>query len=83
MTSLTERLAGEGIRQDMEYEEELMHNALTIAQNSIISVAKKVEDSVLYMMIAPVFMPHHAAPQDPVANPLHTLVKAPNALVIK
>ena len=46
MTSLTERLTGEGTRQAMEYEEELVHNMLTAAQNVVVSVAKKVGDNV-------------------------------------
>ena len=57
MMSLTKRLAAEGTRQDMEYEEELAHNVLAIAQNAIILVAKKVEDNVLHMMTAPVAVP--------------------------
>ena len=36
----------------MEYEEELVHNALAIGWNAIISAAKKVEDNVLCMMTA-------------------------------
>ena len=50
MTSLTDRLVGEGTRQDMEYEEELVQNTLDIAWNTIISVAKKVKDNVLHVM---------------------------------
>ena len=46
MTSLIKRLMGEGTRQVMEYEEELVHNVLTAAWNTIISVAKKVKDNV-------------------------------------
>ena len=45
MRNLTKRLAGKGTRQDMEYEEDLVHNAPAISQNTIISVAKKVEDN--------------------------------------
>ena len=48
MTSLTERLVGEGTRQDMEYEGELVHNMLVIAQNAIILVARKVKNNVLH-----------------------------------
>ena len=54
MTSLTERLVGEGTRQDMEYEEESVPNAPAIAQNAIILVANKVEDNFLHVMFAPV-----------------------------
>ena len=50
--SLPKRLAGKGTRQDIEYEEELVHNAPAIASNAVISVAKKVEDNVLQMMTA-------------------------------
>ena len=83
MMSLTERLAGEGTRQDMEYEEELVHNALAIAWNTIISAAMKVEDNVLHVMTAPVIAPQPTVPQDAMANPPHALLKVPNALVIK
>ena len=83
MMSLTKRLAGKGTRQDMEYEEELVHNAPAIAQNAIISVAKKVEDNVLHMMTAPVIAPQPAIPQDIAANLPCALLKTPNALVIK
>ena len=54
MTSLTKRLMGKGTRQAMEYEEELVHNVSMAAQNTIISVAKKVEDNVLHMITTPV-----------------------------
>ena len=83
MMSLTERLAGEGTRQDMEFEEDLVHNVLAITWNSIISVAKKVEDSILYMMTAPVITLQPSTLQDPVANLPRALFKVPNALVIK
>ena len=83
MISLTKRLVGKGTRQDMEYEEELVHNALAIAQNAIVLVAKKVEDNILHVITAPVAALQPAAPQDPVANPPCALLKAPNALVIK
>ena len=53
---LTERLAGKGTRKDMEYEEELVHNGLAIAWDNIITVAKKVEDSMLYVITAAVIM---------------------------
>ena len=83
MTSLTERLAGKDTRQDMEYEEKLVHNVLAIAWNAIILVAKKVDDNVLHMMTAPVIVPQPAILQNPAANLLCALVKAPNALIIK
>ena len=69
--------------QDMEYEEELVHNSLVVARNAIVSVAKKVKDNVLHMMTLPIIAPQPAALQNPVANPLHTLLKAPNAFIIK
>ena len=83
MMSLTDRLVGKGTRQDMEYEEELVHNALAIAQNAIISVAKKVEDNIVHIMTAPIIALQPTILQNPVANPLCTLLKAPNTLVIK
>ena len=73
----------EGTRQAMEYEEELVHNVLTAAQNTIVSMAKKVKDNVLCVMTTPVITPPSAALKTPEANPLGVLPKAPNALVIK
>ena len=72
----------------MEYEEELVHNALAIArallaQNANVSLAKRVEDNTLNVITAPVIALQPTMPQDPAANPLCTLLKAPNALVIK
>ena len=55
---------------------------LAIAENTVLSVAKKVEDNVLHIMTAPVIVLQSAAPQNLVANMLHALFKAPNALVI-
>ena len=83
MTSLTERLAGKGTRQYMEYKEESVHNGLAIAWNTIILVAKKVEDNILHVITAPVIAPQPATLQDPAANPSCTLLKAPNTLIIK
>ena len=83
MTSLTERLTGEGTGQVMEYEEESVHNAPTAARNTIVSVAKKVENNVLRVMTAPVVTPPSAVPNTPEADPPGILPKAPNALVIK
>ena len=83
MTSLTERLMGEGTGQAMEYEEELVHNAPMAARNAVVSVAKKVEDNVLRVMTAPVITPPSAMPNTPEADPPGILPKAPNALVIK
>ena len=39
MTSLTKRLMGKGTGQAIEYEEELVHNVLTAAQNAVVSIA--------------------------------------------
>ena len=55
----------------------------TAAQNTIVSVAKKVEDNVLHVMTTLVIMPPSAVLKTPEANPPHTLLKAPNASVIK
>ena len=55
----------------------------TAACNTIVSMVKKVEDNVLCVMTMLVIMPPSAAPKTPEANPLGTLPRAPNALVIK
>ena len=84
MTSLTKRLIGEGTGQAKHiYEEESVHNMLIAAQNTIVSIAKKVEDNVLHVMTAPVIMPPSAAPNTPEADPPGILPKVPNILVIK
>ena len=83
MTSLTERLTGEGTGQAMEYEEESVHNVPMAAQNAIVSMAKKVEDNILHVMTAPVITPPSVAPNTPEADPPGVLPRAPNALVIK
>ena len=83
MTSLTERLTGNGNGQAMEYEEELVHNVPMAARNAPVSMAKKVEDNVFRVMTAPVFTPPSASPKNPEANLPGVLPKAPNALVIK
>ena len=83
MTSLTKRLTGEGTGQAMEYEEELVHNALMAARNAVVSVAKNAKDNILCVMTAPVVMPPSTTPKTPEANLLGVLLKAPNALVIK
>ena len=66
----------------MKYEE-LVHNLQAIAQNTIISMAKEVEDNILHMIIAPIIVLQPAVLQNPVTNPPWALYKAPNALVIK
>ena len=83
IASLTKRLVGEGTRQDMEYEEELVHNVPAIAWSAIISVAKKAEDIVLCMMTTLVIMLQPTVLQNQVANLPHILLKMPNTLVIK
>ena len=67
----------------MEYEEKLVHNMQTAAQNAIVSIVKKVEDNVLCIITVPVFMPPSATLKTPVANPPGTLLRGPNTLVIK
>ena len=74
---------GEGTRQAMEYKKELVHNVPTATRNAIVSIAKKVEDNILRIMTMPVIMPPSAAPKTPLANPPSTLLRAPNALVIR
>ena len=83
LMSLTKRLVGEGTGQDMEYEEELEHNVLAISQNAVISMAKKVDNSILRVITAWVVTSQSTMLWDPVANPPCTLLKVPNALVIK
>ena len=83
MTSLTKRLTGGGTRQAMEYKEESVHNVLTAARNAIVSMAKKAEDNVLYVMTVPVVTLPSATPKIPEANPPGVLPKVPNTLVIK
>ena len=83
MTSLTIRLMGEGIGQVMEYEEESVHNVLTFAQNTIVSIAKKAEEKILCVMTAPVIMLPSTTLKSPAANPPSALLKVPNTLIIK
>ena len=83
MTSLSERLMGKGTGQAMEYKEKLVHNVPTAAQNAIVSIAKKVEDNVLYVMTMLVITLPSAMPKIPEANLPGILPRAPNALVIK
>ena len=74
---------GEGTGQVMKYEEDSVHNAPTATRNAVVSVAKKVEDNVLFVMTALVVTPPSAAPNTPEADPPGVLLKVPNALVIK
>ena len=83
MTSLTGRLGGKSTGQAIEYEEELVHNALSVAQNAIVLVAKKVEHNVLYIITAPVIVLQPTVPQNPAANLPNALLKVTNTLVIK
>ena len=46
-------------------------------------MAKKVKDNALCMITMLVIALQPTAPQNPAANPLHTLLMAPNTLVIK
>ena len=52
----------------MEYKEELVHNMLTAAHNTVVSVAKKVQDNVLRVMTAPVAMLPFIVPKTPEAE---------------
>ena len=83
MTSQTKRLMGEGTRQAMEYEEELVHNLLTAAQTAVVSIVKKVKDNILCIITAPVIMLPSTLPQTPAAKLPHTLLRVPKTLVIK
>ena len=60
-----------------------MHNVLAIAWNAVMSVASKVEDSILWMMTMLVIVPQPAMPSNPVTNLLHALLKALKSLIIK
>ena len=74
---------GKGTGQAMEYKEELVHNVLIGAQNTVVSIAKKVDDNVLCVMTVPVIAPPSTMPKTPEANLPGALPKAPSALVIK
>ena len=60
-----------------------MHNVLTAARNTVVSIAKKVEDNILHMMTMPIITQPSAAPKFPAANPLSVLLRVPKALIIK
>ena len=66
----------------MEHKEELVHNAPAIAQNAVMSMARKVKDIVLHRMTALVIIPQPATLQNPVAHKLCILLKVPNTLFI-
>ena len=83
MSSLTKRLASKVIEQDIKYEKESMHNVVAITHNAVVSIASKDKDNILCIIVVLVNALHPAGPSNPTANPIHTLLKAPNALVIK
>ena len=83
ITSLTEKLMGKGTGQAMEYKQELVHNVLAVAWNTIVMLAKKVEHNVLCVMTALIIVLQSTMPQNPAANLQHALLKVPNTLVIK
>ena len=60
-----------------------MYNALAIAQNAIVSIALKVEDNILHIMMAQVIALEPTIPINPAVNLLHAFLKAPSALVVK
>ena len=82
MASLTKRLTGKGTGQAMEFEESV-RNVLTTAQNAVVSIAKKVENNVLCVMTTSVIMPPSTMLKAPETNLPSTLLRAPNALIIK
>ena len=67
----------------MEYEEESQHNVPTTTHNAVVSIAKKVEDNVLHVMTMLVITLPSATLKSPATNPPSTLLRVPNALVIK
>ena len=67
-TSLTERLVDKGTRHIMEYNKELVKNTLAIAWNDVLSMAYKVVDNILYIMMVLVIMLQPAVLSDPAAN---------------
>ena len=67
----------------MEYKEESVHNALTVAYNAVVYIVLNADNNILCIMIVPVIALQLDALSNPAANLLPTLLKAPNALVIK
>ena len=61
----------------------MVHKVLAIAQNAIMSVAKKVKDNIIHMINATVIMMQPTVLENPVAYLPCTLLKVPNGLVIK
>ena len=60
-----------------------MHNVLDAAPNTVVSFASKAEDNNLHIMIALVFVLYPTTLPNPVANPLHDLLRALKDVVIK
>ena len=56
---------------------------LAVAHNAIVSVASKVEDNILQVIITLFIALKPIAPSNPMANLPCALQKRPNALVIK
>ena len=83
MSNLTERLVGKGTGQEIEYEQESVHSLPAAAHNLLVSADLKVKDNILWVMTSPLIALKAAAPSNPAARLLHTLLKAPNALLIK
>ena len=81
ITSLPKRLAGKGTGH--EYEDWLVHNAPASAWNAVVSMAHKVKDNILLVMTVPVIVLQPTTPSNLAADPLHVLLKVPNALIIK
>ena len=67
----------------MQYEEDLVHNMLFVTHNAVVSIALKVKDNVLWVINTPGIVLQKATQFIPEANPPSTLLKVPNALVIK
>ena len=83
ITSLTKRLMGYGTGQAMEHEEESVHNVLTTARNTIVSIAKKVKDNVLCVITTPVTTPPSTMPKAPATKLLSALLRAPSIFIMK
>ena len=83
MNSPTKRLMGKGTGQAMEYKEDSVCNVPMAARSNIVSIAKKVEDNILHVMTALVIAPQSAMLQTPAANQPHTVLRVPNAFIIK
>ena len=60
-----------------------MHNVLTVAPNSTISITSKVKENILHIMIALFNATQPAIATNLGANAPYALLKVPNALVTK